>query len=210
MKLYTQIVAPNPTKVELYLAEKAAAGAPIEIERVSVDLMGGAHRTPAITEKNALQRVPFLELDDGSILTESLPIIEYLEELHPYPAFIGETALERAHVRALERMIDGDILRGSATIVHAKRSPTGMAPNPAVAEFFLERIKAPLASLDALLADGRPFVAGARVTIADFPLAAALQFARFGRIGIVEPYSHIAAWDQRFRQREAAQKVLIL
>lgn len=54
MKLYTQRVAPNPTKLDLYLAEKAALGREIPLERILVNLMKGEQRSPAIVAKNPL------------------------------------------------------------------------------------------------------------------------------------------------------------
>ena len=81
MKLFTQRVAPNPTKLELYLAEKAAMGCVIPLERVAVNLMKGEQRLPEFAALNSLQRVPFLQLDDGRVIPESLPIIEYFEEI---------------------------------------------------------------------------------------------------------------------------------
>ncbi|HIF53868.1 MAG TPA: glutathione S-transferase family protein [Methylococcaceae bacterium] len=60
----------------------------------------------AINPKGAL---PVLELDDGRHITESLVIMEYLEELFPQPMMIGESPLERAQMRALERFIDTSI-----------------------------------------------------------------------------------------------------
>jgi glutathione S-transferase len=115
VKLYTQRVAPNPTKLDLYLAEKTALGRKSPLERIRVNLMTGEQRSHAIEAKNPLRRVPFLELDDGAILAESLAIIEYFEERWPEPSLIGSGPQERALTRALERSIDADILSGILT-----------------------------------------------------------------------------------------------
>jgi glutathione S-transferase len=56
-----------------------------------VNLAKGEHRRLEILARNPMGALPFLELDDGTILTESLAIMEYLEELHPEPAMIGRT-----------------------------------------------------------------------------------------------------------------------
>ncbi len=210
MKLYTQRVAPNPTKLDLYLAEKAALGQQIPLERISVNLMKGEQRSPSMQAKNPLSRVPFLELDDGSILPESLAIIEYFEERWPQPSLIGTTPEKRAHVRALERSIDFDILYSVALIVHATNSPAGYPKNPGVADWYTASMKTPLAVLNMLLSDDRPFVAGPAPTIADCSLAAALQFARFGKLEILTPYEHIGAWDKNYRQREAVRTVFVM
>ena len=79
-----------------------------------------------------------LELDDGSYLTESLPIIEYLEETSPEPPMIGRSAIERARVRELERLADIGVLIPVARVVHATKSPLGWPPSPEVAALFPE------------------------------------------------------------------------
>lgn len=209
MKLYVFPVAPNPTKVRLYLAEKAAAGGPLPLEQVAVDLTRSEHEEPEHRARNPLGRLPVLELDDGSFLSESLAIIEYLEECHPEPPLLGRTPRERARVRELERIADTGVLVPTAVVVHATRSPLGAPPVPAVAEVFRARRVAPLALLDRELADGRPFLAGERPTLADCTLAAALQFGRFGGVELDPGLSHLARWDRDYRARPAVREVLV-
>jgi glutathione S-transferase len=209
VKLYTQRLAPNPTKLDLYLAEKAALGREIPLERIRINLMKGEQRLPAIEAKNPLKRVPFLELDDGTILPESLAIMEYFEERWPEPSLIGTTPQERAMTRALERSIDTDILCGVVWVVHSTNSPAGYPHNPGVADWFTTFMKTPLSTLNKILSDGRPFVAGLKPTIADCSLGAALQFARFGKLELLAPYEHIAAWDSDYRKREAVRSVFV-
>jgi glutathione S-transferase len=204
-------VAPNPTKVRLYLAEKAAAGNEIDITQVPVNLREGEQRSPEHLARNPMGKLPVLELDDGSFLIESLAIIEYLEERFPEPPLIGRDPAERARVRALERVADLGVLYSVARIVHATNSPLGLSPNPAAADYVREMLlPAPLAELDRELSDGRPFVAGDAPTVADCTLAAALQFARFGKVETLEGHEHVARWDRAFRERPSAASVLVL
>ena len=70
-------------------------------------------------------------------------------------------------------------------------------------------MKGPLSALDRTLSDGRPFVAGPKPTIAD-SLGAALQFARFGKLELLGPYEHIAAWDRHYRRRDAVRSVFVV
>jgi len=210
MLLYVFPVAPNPTRVRLYLAEKQAAGAPIEIEQRNVNLREGQQRSPEHLARNPFGRLPVLELADGTHLTESLVIIQYLEELHPDPPLIGSDPLARARVRELERIAEIGVLIPIARILHATRSPLGLPANPEVAAYFRAVLPAALEVLDARLSDGRPFVAGARPTIADCTLAAALQFARFGSVEIDPRFQALARWDRAYRDRPAARSVLSL
>ncbi|UCE87834.1 MAG: glutathione S-transferase family protein, partial [Deltaproteobacteria bacterium] len=182
MKLYVFPVAPNPTKVRLYLAEKAAGGAKIQIREVMVNLREGEQNRPEHRSRNPFGRLPVLELDDGTHLIESLAIIEYLEELHPEPPMIGSDPIERARVRELERIAELGVLFPVAHIVHATNSPLGLPPVPEIAHFFRGRLPDALRFLDERLADGRPFLAGERPSLADCTLQAAFQFARFGKV----------------------------
>jgi glutathione S-transferase len=151
-----------------------------------------------------------LELDDGSHLTESLVIIEYLEERHPKPPLLGSDPLERAHVRELERVAELGVLLPVALVVHATRSPLGLPPQPELAARFRSALPEGLRLLEARLADGRPFLAGARPSIADCTLQAAFQFARFGGVVIDPVYQELARWDASYRARPAVKAVLSL
>ena len=210
MLLYVFPVAPNPTRVRLYLASKQAAGARIDLEQRNVNLREGQQRSPEHLARNPFGRLPVLELADGTHLTESLAIIQYLEELHPDPPLIGSDALTRARVRELERIAEIGVLIPIARILHATRSPLGLPANPEVAAYFRAMLPAALEVLDARLSDGRPFVAGAQATIADCTLAAALQFARFGEVEIEPRFQALARWDRAYRERPAARSVLSL
>ncbi|MBM4335841.1 MAG: glutathione S-transferase family protein [Deltaproteobacteria bacterium] len=210
MKLYVFPVAPNPTRVRLYLAEKREAGGAIAVEEVTVSLPRSEQKSPEHLARNPFGRLPVLELDDGSYLTESLAIMEYLEELHPEPSLIGRNPVERARVRELERICELGVLLPIAQIVHATRSPLRLPARPEVAAHFREALPRVLELLDAKLADDRPFLAGAGPTVADFALAAAFQFGRFGGVEIEARFERIARWDLAYRERPAAKAVLVI
>lgn len=197
MKLYCFPVAPNPTKVRVYLAEKG-----IEIDEVRVSLPKGEQRGEAHLRRNPLGAVPVLELDDGGFLTESLPIIEYLEELHPDPPMIGREPLERARTRELEQIADG-VLSSIGRIIHATNSPIGLPPVPEIAAAARQRLPAPLGVLDARVGDS-PFVAGRAPTIADCTLFAAFFFAGFGKVEIDPAFTNLHRWYREFSARPSA------
>ena len=101
MKLYDGGRAPNPRRVRIFLAEKG-----IDVPLVPIDMGAMGHRSQEITERNPLQRLPVIELDDGTILTESVAICRYFEELHPEPALFGEGALGKARVEMWQRRME--------------------------------------------------------------------------------------------------------
>lgn len=212
MKLYVFPIAPNPTKVRLYLAEKAALGGRIPLEQVTVDLLARQQRSPEHLARNPFGTLPVLELDSGVHLIESLVIIDHLEALFPSPSMFGEALEARALARQIERIADLGVLLPIGTIVHATDSPVGYPANPAVAEHSRKRLTQPLRYLEAQLADGRPFLAGEQPTVGDCTLAAALQFGRFRKIDPLAEGAHprLSAWDARYRARETARSVLVL
>ena len=149
-------------------------------------------------------RLPVLELDDGSHLTESLAIIEYIEELHPEPAMIGREPGERARVRNLERIIDLGVLLPIGRVIHATNSPLGLPPNPELAKAGHAALKEGLGFLDDEVG-ARPFVAGDTVTVADCTLFAAFFFAGFGELEIPAQYENLQRWHAAFRERPSAE-----
>ncbi|NRA08234.1 MAG: glutathione S-transferase family protein [Myxococcales bacterium] len=209
MKLYVFRVAPNPTRVRLCIAEKRAAGVEIDLPEVLVNLAKGEQRAPEHLARNPLGTLPVLELDDGSFLSESGAIIEYLEELYPEPSLLGAGPLERARNRELERLAELGVLGPVARIVHATKSPLGLPPIPEVAAASRRILPDVLRVLDAGLADGRPFFGGDRPIVADCTLQAALQFARFAEIDLELP-ERVARWDRNYREREVARSVLVV
>lgn len=209
MKLYCFPVAPNPTKVRLYVAEKRLGGADLHVEEVQVHLGQGEQSTADFLARNPFGRLPVLELADGTRILESLAIIEYLEELHPDPPMIGSTPEERARTRSLERMIDIDLLMGLGRIVHATNSPLGRPPSPEVAEWSRASLPTAFGYVNRLLGDDRPFLLGDTPSVADCTLAAALQFGRFGKVLDLADWPHVERWDLAYREREPARSVLV-
>jgi maleylpyruvate isomerase len=78
-------------------------------ERVFVHLRKGNQRAEEYLAKNPQGLVPALELDDGTVLTQSLAIIEYLDERYPEPPLLPRDPLERACVRSFALQIACDI-----------------------------------------------------------------------------------------------------
>jgi glutathione S-transferase len=198
MKLYDFPLAPNPRRTRIYLAEKG-----LSIPLVTVNLREGAQRTPEFLAKNPHGSLPVLELDDGTLLTESEAIIEYLEELHPEPPMLGRTPLERAKTRRLERLCEIAVLFRVGRYVHATLAPLpGAKPNPHIAEWAKSELPRGLGVLEREVGE---FVAGERVSVADCTLYAAFEFARAAGLALEEGYPRLGAWRARFSQRPSAK-----
>ncbi len=98
MKLYQTQLAPNARRVRMFLAEKQ-----IDIELIEIDLKSGDNLTEEFKKRNPFAKVPVLELDDGIILSESVAICRYFEELQPTPPLMGNSPLEKAQVEMWQR-----------------------------------------------------------------------------------------------------------
>jgi glutathione S-transferase len=200
MKIYDFAGAPNPKKLRVYLAEKG-----IKVPCEAVDIISGQNRQPEFLKKNPLGGLPVLELDDGTLLPESLAIIEYFEELHPEPPMIGKTPVERAKVRSLERICELGALSAVATIFQ-NTSPflAGRLKQSAdTADNARARLAAVLKVIDDAIGS-QPFVAGARPTIADCTLFAALEFAEFAGAPLDPSFKNVARWHDDFKKRPSA------
>ena len=104
MKLYNYFRSSASFRVRIALAIK---GMPYEY--LPVHIAKGEHRQAAFSDLSLEGLVPLLELDDGTRLTQSMAIIEYLEEAQPAPALLPADPLGRARVRALSQIVACEI-----------------------------------------------------------------------------------------------------
>jgi glutathione S-transferase len=208
MKLYMVPAAPNPTKVLLYLAERAEAGHALPIETVLVNTLKGEQRSAEHLERNPFGSVPVLELSDGSHLVESLAIIMYLEDKFPDGALMPQDVETRARARELERIVELRVALPMSRYVHATNSPLGLPKDPKAAAEIEATLPTAMVYLESHLQDGRANLLGEEVSLADCTLQSGCQFARFGKAELLGDYPLIQAWDLRYRERPAARKVL--
>lgn len=202
MRLYDSI-GPNPRLVRTFLAEKG-----VEIERVPVDLMGGENRQPDYQAKNPTGQLPCLELDDGSFLSETLAICEYIEEIHPTPALIGTTAKERGETRMWMRRIElnitlpmADAFRfGAGLPLFKDRIHTIPQASDDLAQIAGEK----LAWLDGIIGE-QEFICGDRFTLADVLLQAFLEFGATIGQPTDPALANISRWYENVSTRPAVQ-----
>ena len=119
MKLYTFFRGSSPFRVRIALNLKG-----LTYESAFVHLAKGEQRKAPYAAVNPQSLVPALVLDDGHVLTQSLAIIEYLDETFPQPRLIPSDALGRARVRALSLIVACEIhpLNNARTLAHLRKA----------------------------------------------------------------------------------------
>lgn len=201
MKIYDSTVAPNPRRVRIFLAEKG-----ISVPYQQVDLTKAENRQPAFLAKNPLGGVPVLELDDGTIIAESVAICRYFEGLHPEPPLMGTGALDSAIVEMWQRRIELALfMMVGLAFRNTSEFFKGRIPQvPEFGEVCKNDAVKRLQWLDQELAN-RPFIAGQRYTIADITALVAIDFGRWIKIAIQPEQKNLGRWYEAVSSRPSAK-----
>jgi len=201
MKLYDENnPAPNPRRVRIFLAEKG-----VTVPLVRIAMRKGEHKSPEHKARNSLGQVPTLELDDGTMISESVSICRYLESLHPAPPLFGSTPLEAAQIDMMLRRAEFQMM-----------TPVGMfwrhahpLTAPLLTQFtdFGESNRAHYASacrwLDREIA-GRAYMAGEACSMADIVALTTVDFATFTGLEIPAECATLRSWRARMAARPSA------
>jgi glutathione S-transferase len=201
MKLYDSALAPNPRRVRIFLAEKG-----IRVPTVQVDIGKAENRQPEYLAKNPMGGVPILELDDGTVLAETVAICRYFEETQPSPPLFGTDAKDRALVEMWQRRMELEV---AIPIMQTFRNTHAFFKGriPQVAEYgevCRKTAESRLRWLDEVLAD-RPFVAGERYTIADITALVGIDFGRIVSIRIAPEQKNLQRWYEAVSARPSAK-----
>jgi glutathione S-transferase len=204
MKLYVSQRAPNPRRVQMFIAEKNIQG----ITEIMLDLNAHEHKTPEFLAKSPLGRIPVLELDDGRALGETRAICTYLEGIAPTPNLMGEDATERAFIEMADRRAEHYVVGPLANWI--RHTHPGLAPleNPQFADYGAsqaDKFRANLGWLEAMLAT-QDYLAGLRFTIADITCFCGMEFARLMKFRPGEAgFPNVQAWRDRVAERPSAK-----
>jgi maleylpyruvate isomerase len=174
MKLYTYFRSSAAYRVRIALNLK---GLPYEMVSIHLTKDGGRNRTPEFRAINPQMRVPALELSSGEVLTQSLAIIEYLDDIHPEPPLLPADALARAKVRAVAQTIACDIhpLNNTSPLRYLKRELKHEQPELDV--WYRHWVTVGFEAIEAMIEPG-PYACGAHVTLADICLVPQVANAR--------------------------------
>ena len=190
MKLYTYFRSSAAYRVRIALNLKGLA-----YEAISIHLTkdGGAQHSAQFRAVNPQGRVPALALDDGDILTQSLAIIEYIDETHPKPPLLPGDPAARAKVRALADLIACDIhpLNNLIALQYLRRELKH--EQPAIDAWYHHWLLQGFAALEAMLKPG-PYSFGRDVTLADVCLVPQVYNARRLKVPL-DKFPNIVAID---------------
>ncbi len=199
MKLHNFPWGLYPRRVIIYLAEKGV----VDVELVDIE----PHKTEGwppsfLRALNPAGTLPVLDVGEGTVVRQSLAILEYLEERFPTPDMIGATQAARATTRELIAVIDEATTFFGIWAHKGSRLFAGReTPSAEAAATGAEKYAGKLRLLEAMVAGG-PFLAGDAVTIADCVVVALLQFVgEFYGVSLPVDCPKLAAWYERFSRR---------
>lgn len=174
MKLYTYFRSSAAYRVRIVLNLK---GLPCDMAPIHLTKDGGYQRKPEFIAINAQMRVPALELSSGDVLTQSLAIIEYLDDIHPEPPLLPPDALARAKVRAIAQIVACDIhpLNNLLVLQYLKRQLKHEQAE--IDAWYHHWVIEGFKAIEAMMAPG-PYACGTHVTLADVCLVPQVFNAR--------------------------------
>lgn len=201
MKLYERPGFPNPARIRIVLAEKNLDQS---IEYVNVDLIGAEHKGAAFLAKNPRGILPVLELDDGTLISESTAITEYLDNLDGAPVLTGRTPRDKAIIHMMQRRAESEVLDpvghyfhyatpGLGGALQAFKSPD-WAGRKEWGEREAQRVVAGMRYFDNVLLES-PYVAGESFSMADITLLAGLWFASAAGIAVPDELKTLKEWQ---------------
>jgi glutathione S-transferase len=193
--------APNPRRVRIFLAEKA-----IEVDRRHIDIMAEEHKTPDMAKRNPFMRIPILELDDGTCISEAMAICRYFDALQPEPFLFGETPQERGLVEMWQRRMELQLMQPVSFAFRHSHPKMAHLEVPQVKEWGevnVGRIEKMLDFLNDELT-GREFIAGSVYSVADIDALCAIDFMRVARVEMKDEHAHLKRWHEVVSSRPSA------
>jgi glutathione S-transferase len=210
MKIYDRPGFPNPMRIRIVLAQK---GLDSEIEFVPVDLIAAEHKQPAFLAKNPSGVLPVLELDDGTLISESTAITEYLDNLDGKPELTGRTPREKALIHMMQRRAEAFVLDPVGIFFH--HATPGLGPalqafkspqwpgRTEMGEREGEKAKEGLRYFNEILTR-QPFLTGEIYSMADITLLAGLAFAEVAGI-VPSGLDAMTQWQARMADLPAVK-----
>ena len=198
MKLYVNLLSPNVRRVRL-----TAAVLGLALEETRLDFAKGEHKHPDFLALNPNGAVPTL-VDGDFVLTESRAIMQYLAAKKPASGLLPGDERARADVTRWQFWDSSHFSPQLGTLAFQRilKAAFGMGPpDAAKVDEALTNFRRFAAVLDQHL-DGRRYVVGEALTVADLTLASSLMYARQSEAPVAE-FPHLQAWFARISELDA-------
>jgi len=211
MKIYDREGAPNPARIRIVLAEK---GLEDQVEFVSVDLIAAEQKQEAFLAMNPMGKIPVLELDHGTFISESTAITEYLDNLDGNPTLTGRTPREKAVIHMMQRRAEMMLLETVDDYFHYGTPGLGKALRPwrmpdwsGAKEWGQRRGAQAVQNMPYFdkIFTKQPFLAGDAFSMADISLFAGLMFAEIVGLPIAPELTALKAWRDKVAELPAVK-----
>ena len=192
--------APNPRRVRIFAAEKG-----IELSSKEVSIPKREQKAPEYVAKNPRGQTPILELDDGTVIAESVAIMRYLEAEQPDPPLFGTTAREIAEIEMWNRRVEMILMPAIAAVWVHTHPFTAALPGRNVewGESNRPRVVEGMRFFDGSL-EGREYLAGSAFSAADILLLTTVDFAKFIGLDMPSECANLLRWHERVSARPSA------
>lgn len=211
MKIYDREAGPHPARIRIVLAEK---GLDDQIEFVSIDLIAAEQKQPKFLAMNPIGKVPVLELEAGTIISESTAITEYLDNLDGNPMLTGRTPLEKGLIHMMQRRAEMMLIDAVDDYFHygtpglgATLRPWRMPDWSGAKEWGQRRGAYAVANLpyfNDVLAK-QAFLAGGEFSMSDITLFAGLMFADLVGLPVASELTALHNWRDKVSDRPAVR-----
>ena len=205
MKLYNFTPAANALRVEMFLNEKN-----IKLETVQVNVREDEIFKEPYNTMNPFNCVPFLELDDGTVISETISICRYLESIYPTPSLFGKNSKDEAIIDMWNRRVELD---GFLPLLHSVRNKTSffagkvvpgtrnkIKQSPELVIRGIEMFKILLNRIEPHLEQNQ-FISGERFSIADITGHFMLHLSNILKIDLKKEYVNVFRWQMELEKR---------
>ncbi len=202
MKIFEEKIAPNARRVRMFLAEKSIT----DIEYVQLDLKKGDNISNEFKQMNPLAKIPVMELEDGSYLSESVAICRYFEADKPSPSLMGKTPLQQASIEMWQRRCELYFMNliGMGFQHSSGYFADRMTPVPEWGKECVKDAAKFLGLLNDHLANSE-YISGDTFSIADITAFVSIDFARVIKIRMSEDHTHLKRWYDQINSRPSAR-----
>ena len=205
MKLYTFAPAANALRVEMFLREKE-----LKLETISVNVREDELFKEPYNSMNPFNCIPFLELENGTIITETISICRYLDEQSNSSKLFGNDTEERAIIDMWNRRIELD---GFLPLLHSVRNKTSffkgkvvpgtrtsITQSPEIVERGIEMFDILLNRIEPHLSKNK-YLLGDKFTIADITSHFMFNLSNMLKIDFGQKYKNVYRWKYDLEKR---------